>query len=624
MRPPDRLVTSAKGVPQPRAVAHKARAARALRRINCLGVKDGYSAPMNSDASTYPGGFPAILTQMEGRRGAVDHGPGEGLPPLDLDLAPLCTRIVQDPETDLAEATQSRTGYARKRRALRAEFTGLSELACLNALLIAHLRKREQPPQTAPLFRRLWAEQSDHLLGQLNPRWLVSSITTFGDHPANAVQRSVGLSLTVLFGMMKLYESERVFSGLTPDRAFALDSKVKARLPMEMDAYSITNGGLDVNLLGRLWVEAGEDATVAPLARHLLDMLIRDDRALFRRLATMRQRKTRREPPKKTKPRNIAPVAARTQARDPEALRWGLVTTLKAPLREAARFAAHHLELGAHALHLYLDAPEPDTVAFLGRHPRIHITQCTDGWWREIGKPRPEAHQLRQAHNATRALRDTAGTLDWLGHIDVDEYLLPDTPLPRLLAAIDPSHAAARVQPAEALAGGGGQHFKLTHKAADQRKAVVQDIYPTFGMHLYGGFLSHHSGKIFARPGIPETRLGIHALKYRGEEATNATVLRGLYLGHFHAPSWDHFRSHFEFRRSKGSYRDRAERDKTDLSDIMAFLAEEEGEAGLRIFFDEVCADTPELRARLAAHGMLLTREMDRDAAVARVFGALP
>ena len=55
-------------------------------------------------------------------------------------------------------------------------------------------------------------------------------------------------------------------------------------------------------------------------------------------------------------------------------------------------------------------------------------------------------------------------------------------------------------------------------------------------------------------------------------------------------------------------------------ANLIAFLAEEEGEAGLRMLFDEVCADTPELRARLAAHDMLLTRPFDPDAAVARDF----
>lgn len=51
----------------------------------------------------------------------------------------------------------------------------------------------------------------------LDPRWLVSAITTFGDHGSTEVQRRVGQSMTVLFGAMKLYESERRYSGLGPE-----------------------------------------------------------------------------------------------------------------------------------------------------------------------------------------------------------------------------------------------------------------------------------------------------------------------------------------------------------------------------------------------------------------------
>lgn len=583
---------------------------------------------MSSSPPTYPGGFPAILTQMEGRRGAFEHGPGEGLPPLDTDLAALAGQIVQDPDSDPAETGESTTGYARKRRELRREFTGESELGFLNALLIAHLRKREQPRHTAALFRRLWAEQADHLIARLNPRWLVSSVTTFGDHPGSEVQRSVGLALTVLFGMTKLHETERLFSGHAPDRAFALDGKVKGRLPLEMDAYSITNGGLDVNLLGRLWMEAEEDAVIRPLAQHLLTLLIADERTLFARLATMRARKLRRDKTTKvkTRPRNIAPVAADPRSRDAATLRWGLVATIRADLAQIAGFAAYHLDLGAQALHLYLDQPDAAAAAWLGRDPRIHVTQCDTAWWAATGKLRPDAHQLRQAHNATRTLRAVADSLDWLGHIDVDEFLLPAAPMSQLLAQVRPDAALVRILPAEALATDGPRprHFKLTHKAAGQPKAVTQDIYPTFGMHLYGGFLSHHSGKVFARPGIPDTRLGIHTLKFNGEEATNAVTLPASYLAHFHAPTWDHFRRHFDFRRAKGSYRDRHDTDQLGLSDILAFLAEEDGDAGLRTFFDEICADTPALRAKLAAHGMLLTRPLDLDAAVLRVFGSAP
>ncbi|KMK67089.1 glycosyltransferase family 2 protein [Puniceibacterium sp. IMCC21224] len=579
---------------------------------------------------TYPGGIQAVLSQMEGRRDAFSYAPGEGLPPPNIVLEPLAQACVTDPRHDPEEQEPARSSYARKRRVLRQEFAGASELCCLNGLLIAHLRKREVPDHAAPLFLRLWTEQAPHLLAHLNPRWLVSSITTFGDHGATPVQRSVGLALSVLFGTMKLYETERLYSGLPPERAFALDAKVKATLATEMDAYAITAGGLDVNMLGRLWQEAQGDAVIAPLAHHLLDLLIHDDRTLFRRLMTMRKRKLRQEaskPIKRGKQVNMAPVPTGAPPVIAQNLRWGLVSTIKAPLPQIARFAAHHLDLGAAALHLYLDVPDVGAADWLSRHPRIHVTQCDAAYWHDAGKPRMEAHQLRQAFNATRTLRAASDDLDWLGHTDVDEYLLTDAPICDALAQIDPDVAVARLRPAEALATDSNlqpQHFKLTHKGGGVPKATLQDIYPTFGLHLYGGFLSHTSGKVFARTGIPDTRLGIHTLKYKGEEASNAAPLPDVFLGHFHAPNWDHFRHHFDFRRRHGSYRPRTDKGALDLSDIIAYLAETEGEDGLRALFDEVAQDSAELRARLAAHGMLVTHPLDPDAAVLRVFGELP
>ncbi|MDJ0822407.1 MAG: glycosyltransferase family 2 protein [Paracoccaceae bacterium] len=580
-----------------------------------------------SRTPTYPGGIQALLAQYEGRRDPFDHGPGEGLPDPDIPLAPLTQSRVTDPGEDANEKPPFRSHYHRKRFTLRQEFIGLSEASFLNGLLISHLRKRAWPDQAPILFQRLWAEQGAHLITELDPRWQVSSITTFGDHGTTPTQRSVGLALTALFGAMKLYESERLYAGLPPEKPFTLDGKVRAKLPLEMDAYSISGGGLDVNLLARLWQEAEGDEVIAPLAHHLIDALIHDERGVFRRLRTMRQRKERRVPAKKPKEgANIAPVPADRLHLTPDTLRWGIVSTIKAPLPQIARFAAHHLERGAHALHIYLDVPDPEAEAFLSRDKRIHITQCDDAYWRSTGKTRMEAHQLRQAYNATRCLRAVSADLDWLGHIDVDEFLLTRQPMAETLAALPPATALARVPPAEALATDEGlpTHFKLTHKQAGVPKSTLQDIYPTFGLHLYGGFLSHTLGKVFVRTGIPDTRLGIHTLKYKGEDATNRAKPEGLYLAHLHAPSWEHFRAHLEFRRTKGSYRPRSERPELGQAALMEFLLEEEGDAGLRAFFDEVCADTPELRARLSAHRMLITAELDPDAAVKRVFGALP
>ena len=574
-----------------------------------------------SRTPTYPGGINAIIAQYEARRAPLPDS--HVLPPAEADLAALAASPVTDPAQG-PFAPPFADNLQRKTYQLREELQGSSELTVLHGLTISHLRKRAFPDQAPLLFQRMWAEQADHLLGQLDARWLVSAVTTFGDHGATPIQRSTGLALTALFGMMKLYESERLYSGKSPEKPFPVTDRIKAKLPLQMDSYALVGGGLDVNLIARLWQEAEGDAVIRPLAHHLLDLLIHDPAGVFRRLAIMAARKERRT--RQASPQtNDAPVPARPR-KTPETLRWGLVSTVKAPLPQIARFAAHHIDMGAHELHLYLDAPDADAAAFLGRHPRIHVTQCDTAYWQASGRNRMAQHQLRQAFNATRALRASAEALDWLGHIDHDEFLLTNRPVAEILSGVAQDKAIARIPPAEALAREDGppRHFKLTHKQAGIKKSQLQEIYPTFGLHLFGGFLSHTGGKIFARPGIPDTRLGIHTLKYKGEDATNRIKPDGIYLAHFHAPDWAHFRGHLDFRREKGSYRASDARPEMGQGELLSYLQAEEGEAGLRAFFDEICADTPALRERLSRHGMLLAHEFDFDASVRRVFGTLP
>lgn len=244
--------------------------------------------------STYPGGIAAVLQEMEARRAPLGFAPGEALPPLDADLAPLRAARVPAPGDDPMRRAAHGSSNHRKFLGLREELQGRSELACLHGLLVAHLRKRAQPPHTAALFVRLWTEEADHLLQELDLRWQVSALTTFGEHGATEVQRTVGEALSVLFGMMKLYETERRYSGFPPTKSFRLKGRSRVGLPLEMDAYSLDAGGLDVNMLGRLWRMAERDAVIRPLAHNMLDRLMHDPRTVFRRLRRMRTRKARR------------------------------------------------------------------------------------------------------------------------------------------------------------------------------------------------------------------------------------------------------------------------------------------------------------------------------------------
>lgn len=241
-------------------------------------------APSVSGAPTYPGAPASLIDHWNQRRRALGFALGEALPPLDTDLAAL-----RGARVPAGEALPPRpSSHAQKRHEVRQDLAGFTELAALNALLIAHLRKRRFPRHAPALFRRIWAEEGPALLAELPARWLISSVITFGDHGATEGERRLGLAMNVFFSLTKLYEYERTSTGLAADAAQPLRRARLLTLPLDMPGFSLLQGGLDVNLLAPLWQMAAAEPVAGPPACRLLDLLNDDPRGLFRRLAQMR------------------------------------------------------------------------------------------------------------------------------------------------------------------------------------------------------------------------------------------------------------------------------------------------------------------------------------------------
>jgi Glycosyl transferase family 2 len=321
----------------------------------------------------------------------------------------------------------------------------------------------------------------------------------------------------------------------------------------------------------------------------------------------------------------IIPVPPDRVITDPARLRWGVVSTIRAPLGDIARFAAYHLDLGARKIHVYLDEPDPRTVEFFSGRRDMRITTCNDDYWANKPQKARHNHQLRQAFNATRSYRRSR--LDWMAHIDVDEFILASVPISEILAAVPGDAAFARMRPAELLAQPdpwtGPAHFKLTRHELGLTKAVLETLYPDFGAFVPEGFLSYTGAKNFARTGLPQIRLGIHALLRKGVFVQNGHTLTTAHVGHAHAPSWEIFEAHFDFRMTRGSYR-KKKHDPMKLRDVLELVLAEDGKPGLRRFYDQMCLASPKLLAGLAAHDMLLTARLDLNQKVQRWFGDLP
>ncbi|WPZ20731.1 glycosyltransferase family 2 protein [Sulfitobacter faviae] len=304
--------------------------------------------------------------------------------------------------------------------------------------------------------------------------------------------------------------------------------------------------------------------------------------------------------------------------------KWGLVATILAPAEEIRRFAAYHLEAGAHRLYLYLDAENPEAFESLKAHPKIRVTTCDEAYWQRLCGKRPQKHQVRQSQNATRAY-NRADDVDWLIHMDVDEFLVSDRPVDEVLATLPPAQKITRIRPMEALAGD-GTAFKAFIPNGPERAQIVSALYPTYGDYVKGGFLSHLAGKVFVRTGMAEVRLQIHNAFQNDTMIDGPEQQPGIDLAHLHAKSWPEWLAAYRYRLEKGSYRadlaPNRPRDRGGLSmhELFSMIESEGGEPGLRAFFDEVCADTPELRETLKDHGLLRLAELDLDAKVSRHF----
>lgn len=314
-------------------------------------------------------------------------------------------------------------------------------------------------------------------------------------------------------------------------------------------------------------------------------------------------------------------------------VKWGIVSTIKAPARAILAFAAHHLDLGAHQIFIYLDDDNHAAYSLLKAHPKLRPVLTDDAYWRGLGMKRRVKHQSRQFENARHAY-GRAGDVDWLAHIDVDEFLTPSRPLADQLADLPPDCLCARIRPIEALAPVSTDQ-PLYAKACAQDRATrhrqTEALYPDYGAHLNGGFLSHVAGKMLYRTGIPDLKVNIHnvfvgAGKNPEQQNPGQVELTETELLHCHAKSWEAFLAAFHFRLEKGSYRAELKPNRAPemggltLHEMFKTLYDSDGEAGLRHFYEQVCTATPAHLGALESQGLLRRPALDLNAAVARHF----
>lgn len=314
---------------------------------------------------------------------------------------------------------------------------------------------------------------------------------------------------------------------------------------------------------------------------------------------------------------------------------WGIVMTAREPGNLVLANVAYHLGLGADEAHVYLDDPNDPAAETLAALSGVRLTLCDADHWQRLTRRRPEGQNRRQGLNATDAYR-RAG-VDWLVHLDADEFLRPAPGLDQgdtaamlaELAAFPRGFGYVSVPPAERVMPSGmvqaGLFEGVFRRPARVPPRLHRAFYGEASDFLDGGMSSHTSGKAFTPTGF-DYQIRIHRPRGTGTDrlpAHSAHKAHAVELLHFDGLTPLHwlvkllrYGEHTAEVQAgmNGPHRLRQVVELLDAPDI----------AAARALHDRVQVLAPEQMARLAALGLCDRSPFDPVPTITRALGAVP
>ena len=177
--------------------------------------------------------------------------------------------------------------------ALKAEFVGQAELSYTHAKIIVLIRRDFEAKKHFAIFERLWQEEKDFLLKNLNMRWLISATDTFADYSNDDSIKSLSVACSCLLNTVKIQESERF---ITNAKSSIDDMEKIARLDNEeriplFDGTSVFKVGTDDTLRNMRW-RIDKAAKINIAGEILLEIFLRlqEHDTVFKRLKDRHKR----------------------------------------------------------------------------------------------------------------------------------------------------------------------------------------------------------------------------------------------------------------------------------------------------------------------------------------------
>lgn len=296
---------------------------------------------------------------------------------------------------------------------------------------------------------------------------------------------------------------------------------------------------------------------------------------------------------------------------------YSIVSTMLEDPAIVAAFVAHHLQMDADRIFIFLDAARPEVEAILAPLPRVRTTVCDDAYWKasRFGH-RPDHVVRRQLANAEQA-GDWARS-QWLVHIDSDEFLQQSGSLGRELGDLPPAVNLVRIRNLERVLTTGLNPTTIFQGVFRDQitagKADEERVYGPAARYLRNGLTGYVRGKTATRigSGVP---MKLHPPLGTDPDDSAIHVASSTCLYHFDGFTALHWLAKLCRRidnNMTGGHKGRAAQ--------MAFIKSASSRAERFALFRQLMVLDPSVQQNLAALGLLLDQAFDPLPAMKAVF----
>ena len=300
---------------------------------------------------------------------------------------------------------------------------------------------------------------------------------------------------------------------------------------------------------------------------------------------------------------------------------WGVVAQVSDPLPLAVAFIAHHLELGAQEIHLFLDTDQPELEEFCKQDERIQTYRTPLKYWQEMHGRRaiPKKKTFRQGLNASWAA--SRASCDWLFNIDVDEFVWADADALHSLGSVPEDVDYLRIPNLERAYLASAPRVTIWD-GVFKRKCKPVSAADRLPLTEFG-FFGYHVGKTLVRT-KRDLHLSLHRARIGDRDAfrfAKEQSATGIELLHYDGMTPFHWAAKLIRRAAKGVEFAQTTNVRMRLLQLVEFAIRADDIVALKSYALDLQSLSNEAQSEMEAEGALFAASIDPASSAMRLFG---